>query len=241
LADGRHRLMCAQELNVKEIPVSVVYCHPDYKFDKLDCINDLLIPKYIYKLIVSQFPSDVPLYQEYTVLEERFLGMKEFLSKLTDCNVLEIGCNASLLTWSIMKYAKSYLGLDTGEYYRQAKVTIDCLQSLWKDKKVNVAKGGLNGGDFDTLFLSYVLYWLSDEELDILEKEVLPKCKQVLILNRTKERTGMKNSRLLNRDINVMQFLNENGFNITMSNYPTVKVKGDTHYKHGFSVFMGEK
>ena len=72
---------------------------------------------------------------------------------------------------------------------------------------------------------------LSDKEIDIFKNDVLPKCKVVIIPNRTKERTKKKNSYSLNRNEEIEKLLVQCGFNVIV----------DTSFEKGYSVVIGTK
>lgn len=239
LVDGRHRLFCAQVLNIPEIPVDVIYVHPDYNFSNLKVIKNTLIPKIIYNKISKKWDKKIKVYQTHGTVKERLEFASKHLSILEGCKVLDIGCNAGMFIWSIMQHAKSLVALEKQEkYYTQAQITIKCLQSLWGNNKTVAVYNttfknyALNQKlDFDALVASFVLYHLNNEEILLLKEKVLPLCKKIVIPTRAKERRSQINSLALNREENVKKLFSEAGFT----------TKTHWHKIRGYFVLIGEK
>jgi len=120
----------------------------------------------------------------------------------------------------IMRYADAYIGLEPHHiYYQQALETRFALgdERTWihnMDLGEYLRGQGTDALIFDALYLSNILYWLSDAELTLLREVVLPRCSDVIILTRAKERRTQKNSALLNRRENVWALLEEAGFHV---------------------------
>jgi len=220
LVDGRHRLFLAQLFNVSEIPVDLIYYHSSYDFENLSLIKNKLIPKFLYDLIIEKYPKQYTVYHGYSFITERFTKTTKYLNVLKDLDVLEIGCNTSLFSWSLLPVVKSYVGLEKNiGHYQQAKITLDCLKSRSNSSSqvynmslqqfCNTQELQCNG-----LFNAYVLYHLTNSEIALLKEKILPKCKAIVTVIRTKERRSRCNDYYLNRKENVIKFFEEAGFKV---------------------------
>ena len=231
LVDGRHRLFCAQQLGIKEIPVDVVYSHPDYNFGNLKAIKDTIIPEIIHSKIAKKWDKAIKPYHTHGNVKQRLDFASKHLSVLDGCRVLDIGCNAGMFIWSIMQHAKSLIALEKQEkYYKQAQITVDCIKSLWgNNEKVKLYNTSFknyalnNKPTCNALVASFVLYHMNNEEIKLLKEKILPLCKVVVIPTRAKERRSQINSLALNREISVRKLFTEAGFNVKVYKH---KVRG---------------
>jgi len=225
LVDGRHRLFLAQKLNIKSIPVKILDVHPEY--------NDKVIPKFLYNMIARKWDKKIKVYHHWGTINHRYNLSKKYLPLLKGLDVVEVGPNSGMLMWSIMKYANSLCEIELQEkYFKQCEITRNCLeldevyllhQSFEATNFKNIS--------FNAFFGSFVLYHLSNKELDILKNDVLPKCKVVIIPNRTKERNKKKNSYSLNRNAEIRKLLDSAGFKVTV----------DNSFEKGYSIVVGTK
>jgi len=183
-----------------------------------------------------------PIYQEWKTIEERLYFLAPHLTVFHDKTVLEIGCNAGIQIALIMQHAKSYTGIEPDAHYH----TQACLlRSHLDGSKIQVINTGVREAletyvlGFNAFFGSNILYWLSDAELNLLKYEILYKCDRVVILTRAKERKTQYNSRFLNRQKSVEEFLQESGFIVTSFTLPLHRVNGS--YAGGYFVTVGTK
>jgi len=114
---------------------------------------------------------------------ERYNFIKRNAKLLTGDHVLDLGCNAALFAVPIMKYADYYIGIESEEkYYRQADITQKYV------KNVLIVKEDIDAVDFtnvycSALIASRILYYLSDKTIERIRKQLLPKCRTVLLIN----------------------------------------------------------
>lgn len=214
LVDGRHRLVLAQRMGIPLIPVVPVYVHTLYSFGNLKLIYSSRLPRFIHSLILSRFPTDIPVYQSWEEVKHRTTLTENALPILREQHVLEIGPNAGMMTWAIMEYAASYTGLEKSpQYFKQASVTLSCLQSKFSNALVwNSSIHQHELINETALYASFVLYHMSDAELTDLRDRVLPRMRVVIIPNRRKERKSEINTMKLNRPENIENFLRSAGF-----------------------------
>ncbi len=138
-------------------------------------------------------------------------------------SVVEFGCNAGLYGYEISQVAKSYIGVDRGDYYiDQANVT----KTYMKNENVEFMHGNVkdfikrdlagNAPKYNALFASFVLYHMSKKETDRIAETMLPKCDLVVIPTRTKKRTPWKNYNpyKFNKPKNVKTYLEAAGFEV---------------------------
>ena len=221
ITDGLHRVIIARDLGIKTIPVEVVYVHGDYKFDNLHTIQDEVIPEIIYDLIVEEWDKDVVVYQDYPWVSTRHNTVSNFFKAFQGKDVLDIGCNGFMSAWSVMKYAKSMIGIESNEgFYRQGKKTLECLTSYWQGKDVEIYNKYFRDyitnphAPFDA-FLGYcILYWLEEDDVKLLCDEVLPKCNNIIVSSRMAHNPSHRNKRELWKEKNLKAFVTEQGFAI---------------------------
>ena len=137
-----------------------------------------------------------------------------------------------------MKHALVLIELELQEkYYKQCVVTAKSLESRHQSRVLPFNKSFKQlieenkSCSCNALYASFVLYHLSDEEIELLKTEILPNCEVVIIPNRNKERGKQKNSHHLNRPEEVAKLLSNAGF--------TTKI--DTSFEKGYSIIIGTK
>lgn len=235
ITDGLHRVIIARDLGIKSIPVEVVYVHGEYKFDNLHTIQDDVIPEIIHGLIVEEWDKDVVVYQDYPWVSTRHETVGNFFEAFKGMDVLDIGCNGFMSAWSVMKYAKSMVGIESNDgFYRQGVKTLECLKSYWQEKKVEILHENFREyitkphASFDA-FLGYcILYWLEEEDIKLLCEEVLPKCKNIVVSSRKSHNPSHRNKRELWKEEKLKAFVIEQGFTIDAigSNSNVVCIQG---------------
>lgn len=227
LVDGRHRLWIAQQLNLKSIPVNVLFVHPKYNFGNLSIIQNKIIPQFLYDIISDKWDKKIKVYHYWGTINHRYNLVKKHLPLLKGKNVLEIGANSGMLMWSLMNYANSLVEIEKQKkYYQQCLITKNCLsKSKFQANTVAVINDDLKNyyehltdSNFNALYVSFVLYHLNNEEIKII-KDILLKCDVVIVPNRNKERGKQKNSYFLNRPEKIKKLLKETGFKVTID-YP---------------------
>jgi 2-polyprenyl-3-methyl-5-hydroxy-6-metoxy-1,4-benzoquinol methylase len=149
-----------------------------------------MITKAIYDEIASQWEGKP--YQNWPRLKQRLpLFEKNILPHLAGKRVFEIGCNAGIYAWHIAPIAKSYTGIDGSErYIRDAQITAKYIQgapvSFIYSMLGDFAFDELS---FDAVLASFLLYHLSDEEVEIFEKEIAPRCDVLAVQIRRKAKS----------------------------------------------------
>lgn len=250
LVDGRHRVIAAQHLDLPHIWVDIVFIHPYFNFRDF-FVESAIFPKILWNGISAFFNDESP-YQSFESEVERLTAIKSHLEFFRGSSVLDIGCNAGIQTWSLAQTAKSYIGIEpSSRYFGQNIIVLSHLRELFSHvsfRSYNLSlKGALDTrlSDFDTLYLSFVLYWLSDIEINILRDFYFPRCNKVFIINRNKERSAEKNSFKLNADENVLALLTSAGYRVQHFHSPLRKTESNPilglSYVGGFSVFLAER
>ena len=180
--------------------------------------------KEVIQLIKKLKPKWLKVHPAYYQKESRMHRLQFFL-QFVDCfkgkGVLELGCNAGIYGYAIAKRAKSYIGVDKGDWYiKQANITRKCIENpnvkFYCSTVKNFIKMDIRKQVpvYNALFASFVLYHLTKKETDRLKEYVLPKCDVVIIQTRTKKRTPFKkyNPHKFNKPKNVEKWLTEAGF-----------------------------
>lgn len=217
--DGLHRVIIARDLGIKAIPVKIKYIHSDYDFGKLNLVRDKIIPEFFYELVKDKWCKDKEVYQKHSWMNGRLNAIKYYLPMLKGCDVLDVGCNAFITSWSIMANgANSLVGIEQGEKWcDNGKITVECLKSKWGDKRVEIVNEFfkdyiLKGGKkFNAFFGMCIMYWFTDEDLKILQDRVLPKCKKIIVSSRL-SKNKYSNAYDFYKEENLIRFFTDNGF-----------------------------
>ena len=220
LVDGLHRVIIARDLGIKTIPVKIIYIHNEYNFGKLNLIQDDIIPEMIYEFVKDKWSKDKEIYQTHDWMDGRLSAIKDYLWMMNGCDVLDVGCNAFISSWSIMSYANSLVGIEQGsQWCDKGKTTIECLKSKWPGKKVEIVneffKDYILKTDkkFNVFFGMCIMYWLTNEDIEILKEKVLPKCQTIIVSSRLAI-NKYSNSYEFNYEENLVKFFSACGFTV---------------------------
>jgi len=161
-------------------------------------------------------------------LPERVKGRIEYFSDncvplLKDRKVLEIGANAGLHGYHMDKVTASYIGVEPAnliskrpgktDYYAQAMITKKYMSKNAQFINATVSQFvGMHTFQYDTLVMCYVLYHLTDTEVELLKSHILPRCDFVIIQGRTQKRPTRHNSYKFWSYKKVESFFKNNGF-----------------------------
>lgn len=161
----------------------------------------IMISKSSYNEISSQWEGDV--FQNWKRIKKRLpLFEKNILPHLAGKRVLEIGCNAGIYAWHIAPIAKSYIGIDISEnYIRQATITAKYIKGA-PVSFIHSSLGDFAPGEdlFDAVFASFLLYHLSDAEVEIFEKKIAPRCDVLAVQIRAKKRWTANSFNFMNAE-----------------------------------------
>jgi len=132
--------------------------------------------------------------------------------------VLELGANAGIYGYEIAQVAKSYVGVDKGDYYhKQSLIT----KKYIKNPDVEFILGNIKdfikmdlrgeAPKYNALFASFALYHFSNTETDRITETILPKCDVVIISTRTSKRKAFNkyNSWKFEKPENVVKYLKD--------------------------------
>ena len=192
-----------------------------------------MIDKATWKKLEKEWEKVGKVYQEPRRVEYRLKFFCEHaLEYLKGKAVLEIGANAGVYSYCMTKVADAVIAVEPGNkiakkpyktsYYDQLRMT-----GLYVDKEekyddffpVNetVEKYCQYPREcvytcFNALVMSYVLYHLSNKEIDLLTEHILPKCGVVIIQTRNQKRPKKHNSYKFWKSDNVVKFFMSQGF-----------------------------
>lgn len=145
--------------------------------------------------------------------------------------VVDIGCNAGYITYNIAKHAKGWVGIDRSPtwFAQAALATAKVIETPGEFLNCTIEHFCENlesNYDYDALFASNILYYLTPNELQLLQDKVLSKCNMVMMVSREDKPTKRYNDRELGKYKNIQKFLEECNFNIELfdldSNWVTV-------------------
>lgn len=183
----------------------------------------MMINQAIYMEMERKWLPLGKVYQKWSRIEKRLPTFLKHIDDLKGRNVLELGCNAGVYGYEISKVAKSYFGVDATQHYiQQANVTKRYIDNpnvhFWLGRVKDFIQAELSGDlqvSYDALFASFLLYHLSNREIDLLSRHVLSKCDVVILPVRTKKRKPWRlhNLYFFYKPENVEKFLTRQGFN----------------------------
>ena len=156
------------------------------------------------------------IYQNLGNIKRKMRILKKYLKRFKGKKVLEIGCNAGIQVCDIEPQVLKYIGIEPHKnFYEQALITKK-YADLKKAEFHNMYTRELvkKEFDFDMLFMSFSIYHLENDEIDILRERVLPKCNYVFILNRDEGRKNPDNNYQFEKPENMKRFLKDAGFSV---------------------------
>jgi SAM-dependent methyltransferase len=169
-----------------------------------------MMTKKLHAKIARQFRGRV--YHNWGAIKKKVAHLRKFLKLFKGTHVLEVGYNAGMASFDVADTAASYVGIEAKEnYYKQAKITKKYLKSKNAKYLNRRFEEFINSGeaDFDTLYASYVLYHLDNDEVKLLRDTVLPKCKLVFIYSRNEKRKKLNNKYRLEDEKNIVKLLKD--------------------------------
>lgn len=134
--------------------------------------------------------------------------------------VVDIGCNAGIVSYDILKYANKVIGVEYDEYYyNQALVT-----QKFVTKPLELINCSMRNFLIDcdcrynAAFASCVLYHLSTEEIDLINDIMIPKCDIVVFVSREDKKKKMNNPYDLQYWVNIEKMLNKHNMSVEVVN-----------------------
>jgi len=187
------------------------------------------------KLEKEWFKVGRGVYQYWSRIKRRMPYFLQFADIFEGKDVLELGCNAGMYGHALAQIAKSYIGVDKGDYYvDQAKLTQKLIENpnvlFYKGNIKDFIKQDLKGEmpTYNALFSSFALYHFSEKETDRILETVLPKCDVVVIQTRIQKRSPWKkyNPWQFNKPKQVKKYLSLAGFECEI-HYPENKIMAE--------------
>jgi len=172
-----------------------------------------VIDKKLYKQLRKSWKGKV--YQKYEEERKRFEHFSKYVGAFKGKDVLEIGPNAGVQSLEICQYANHWIGVepDSG-YYKQLNLTMahtKCPTLIVNSGLKEYCEKYLLSYNFNALYTSFVLYHLSDEEVNLLRAKILPCVSTWIVYNRTKRPT-VKNSWKFEQPEQMIEFVSSVGF-----------------------------
>jgi len=173
------------------------------------------VDKKLYDKLYSKWDKKVYQHVGKPKMPYALAGLKY----LKDRTVVDIGSNAGIITYDICEYAKEYIGLEKSEhYYKQSLITQPYIKKPGKFLNLSVSEflqDTENDYFYDAVYASCVLYHLTQEEIELVETVMLPKCEVVVAVSREdKMKTTSAPSRIkyLYKAKKIDKWLKKNGF-----------------------------
>jgi tRNA (mo5U34)-methyltransferase len=164
----------------------------------------------------------------------------KYVDSFSGKSVLELGCNAGLYGYEISKVAKSYVGVELESHYARQALETQRILKVKNAKFLHHSAGEYLMGEidhFDALFATFVLYYMTNEEVKLIEDRVLRDCYVVLIMTRTLRNVPWEryNNKHFEEPKNVSRWLEKNGFMTRTKRYR--KPNG----KYYYAAIFGER
>jgi len=187
-----------------------------------------MLTKEEYKKLSADWAKHSVVYQKYERYTTRFPTLKKHLDVLAGKDVLEVGANAGLAAYEIVKTARSYVGVERATGYWQQSLET---QKQMENKSVQFLnmsvksfvkrhKAGVLTMPVNACYLSYVLYHFEDKEVEMFKDYVLPMLDVIVVQSRFAKR-NIKGRTKHNRygfwhPDNVEKYLKSAGFKTTL-------------------------
>jgi len=185
-----------------------------------------------WKELVEKWEKIGPVYQIPRRSRDR---LKHFcdncLPLLENRSVLEIGANAGLFGYCVAETGvPKYYAIEPGnkisdkkrnktDYFKQLYITAKSTTNqnmTAANATVKEFCQGFPNYRFNALVMCYVLYHLSDKEIDLLKEKILPKCDLVIIQNREQKRKTAHNKYKFWKSKRVARFFEKQGYDVEL-------------------------
>jgi len=171
--------------------------------------------KELYKQISAKWKGKK--YQGATGKKQKYTLSQIYLFQ--GQTVVDIGCNAGIVSHDILEHADKVIGVEYDEhYYRQALVTqtfatkplefFNCSMKEFFDKDC----------EYTAAFASCVLYHLSTEEIDLINDVMIPKCNIVIFVSREDKKKKYENPHDLQYWVNIEKMLKKHNLSVQNKN-----------------------
>ncbi len=134
--------------------------------------------------------------------------------------VVDIGCNAGVVSYDLLEYADKVIGIEYDEhYYNQALITQKFATKPLEFVNCSM-KDFLSDGthEYNAAFASCVLYHLSTEEIDLINELMIPKCDVVIFVSRENKKKKKNNPYSLQNWVNIEKMLIHGGISVEVTN-----------------------
>jgi len=133
--------------------------------------------------------------------------LSQYYPLFKDKTVVDIGCNAGVITERIAEYAEKVYGVEKD---------IKWVRETPKDniEYVNLPIGEflMRGCDYNAAYASCVLYYLTNAEINLIEKILFPKCDLIMFVSYEVKPDLGNNGLFLSKWQNINNWLQKNGF-----------------------------
>ena len=157
-------------------------------------------------------------YNEKQMIKVSYLS--QYYPIFKDKTVVDIGCNAGVVTDIIAQYAKKVYGIERDSNILKEADGIKWIKDNRKDNVefINLSIGEFLKKDykFNAAYASCVLYYLTDEEIELIETKLFPKCDLVMFVSYDIRPDLGNNKYSLGKWDNIQAFLRKNGFGISI-------------------------
>ncbi len=166
-----------------------------------------------YKKIRKQWRK--PVYHD-DPKKKNLRAMFRRLELFAGHSVVDIGCNAGLVTYEIAKHSRHVIGIERDEHYhQQALVTSQFIKTSHEFRNCTVGEFLADPDvDYDAAFAGRVLYHIPKDEIDLLAEQMLPRCKVVVFVSREDKKKKINNPYELSRWRNIVTWLRDRGMTV---------------------------
>ena len=133
----------------------------------------------------------------------------KYFNLFEDKIVIDVGCNSGYFTYDISKYSKKVIGVENNpDYYNQTYITSKYIKRSHSFLNMDIATFINQEYEYNAVFACRILYHLSNKDIDLIKKIMLPRCKIVICVSSEKRKfKNKKNKYDLHFSSNIARFL----------------------------------
>ena len=142
--------------------------------------------------------------------------LSRYFPLFKDKIVVDIGCNAGVISEMIAKYAEKVFGIEKDKEILDYSDTVEWIVKLRRRnvKYINSTIGEFlkKNYDFNASWCSNALYYFSNEEIELIGKKLFPKCDLIIFVSYEPKPDLGNNDKFLSKWQNIEAWLKEHGF-----------------------------
>lgn len=143
--------------------------------------------------------------------------LSQYFPLFKDKTVVDIGCNAGVITERITKYAKKVYGIEKSKEILEEGKRLG-LQGDAEYINLPIGEFLKKDYDFNSAYCSNALYYLTNAEITLIKCKLFPRCDLVMFVSYEPKPDLGNNSYNLGKWTNIESLLKENNFKTEVKN-----------------------